>query len=104
MAEQVRVRHPELVAHAGTVEAVADRVDLASRAGQAVRAGPDSYGTLCSMVPAALGTLQDVLIAAIDSAAAALHDTGDRLRVTAEGYEASDQRRADALRAVPGTR
>ncbi|GIF28182.1 type VII secretion target [Actinoplanes utahensis] len=104
MAEPVGVRHPDLVTHAGTVETAADRVAQAGRAGRAVRAGPDSYGRLCAMVPTVLGALQDTLIAAIEAAAASLDDTGARLRATAEGYAASDQRRADAFQAIPGRR
>ncbi|WP_430783172.1 type VII secretion target [Actinoplanes sp. G11-F43] len=104
MTEPLQVRQPELTAHARTVEAVAGQVAVAGAAGRAVRAGPGAYGRLCTLVPTALGALQDVLTAAIDATAAALRDGGAGLRANADGYTAADQRRADAFRAVPGRR
>jgi hypothetical protein len=97
MHEQVTVRHPDLVTHAATVTAVGDRVSTAAQAGQAVRPSSDAYGKLCFMVPAMLGALQDVLVDGIASAADSLHDTATRLRTTAEAYEATDRRRAEAF-------
>jgi hypothetical protein len=97
MHEQVTVRHPDLVTHAATVTAIGDRVGVAAQAGRAVRAGADAYGKLCVMVPAMLGALQDVLVDGIDSAAGSLHDTATRLRTTAEDYDATDRRRAEAF-------
>ncbi|GAA1603089.1 type VII secretion target [Actinoplanes couchii] len=100
MTEQLRVRHPELATHAGTVRATGDQVTVAAEAGRAVRAGPESYGRLCALVPAALGTLQDTVVAAIDAAAAGLRAGGDRLSANTADYQAADQRRADAFRAI----
>ncbi|SDT69549.1 type VII secretion target [Actinoplanes derwentensis] len=102
MTERFEVRPPELVTHARTVQTAADQITAAGAAGRAVRAGPESYGRLCTLVPAALGALQDVVIAAIDSAAAGLHTGGDRLRANSDGYQAADQRRDDAFRAIQG--
>jgi hypothetical protein len=103
MSDQVGVRRAELVLHAGHVEGIADRIAAAADAGTAVRAGSDAYGKLCVMVPVMLNTLQDVLIDGIRSAAGSLHDTGDRLRRTASEYDTTDQRRADAFRAIRGS-
>ena len=97
MHEQVTVRHPDLVTHAATVSAIGDQVGVAARAGRAVRPGPEAYGRWCALVPAMLGALQDVLVDGIDAAGEALHDTAARLRTTAEGYQATDQRRAEAF-------
>ncbi|GGK86972.1 type VII secretion target [Mangrovihabitans endophyticus] len=102
MADEVAVRHAELLAHAGHVEAVAERVATAARAGAAVRAGGNAYGMLCAMVPAFLNGLQDVLVDGIDSAASSLQDTGTRLRATAGDYGAADERRASAFRQAGG--
>ena len=105
MAEQFGVRHGDLVTHAGSVEAVADQVSTAARAGATVRAGNEAYGKLCTMVPLMLNALQDTLIDGIDSAASSLRDTGTRLRATAGDYEATDARNASAVRsagALPG--
>jgi hypothetical protein len=80
MTDQVGVRHPELVTHAGHIEAIGDRVSTAASAGAAVRAGNGAYGKLCVIVPVMLNALQDVLVDGINSAAESLRDTGLRLR------------------------
>ena len=102
MTDQVGVRHPELVTHAGHVEAIGDRVSTAASAGAAVRAGNGAYGKLCVMVPVMLNALQDVLVDGINSAAESLRDTGLRLRTTASDYEATDRRRADVFKGIGG--
>lgn len=104
MTEQFQVRPSELAAHAGTVHTIAGEVATAGEAGRSVRAGPESYGRLCSMVPVALGVLQDVVISAICTASETLHGGGDGLLAGADGYQAADRRQADALRAVRGER
>ncbi|MEV6487484.1 type VII secretion target [Actinoplanes sp. NPDC051633] len=101
MAEQFQVRHQDLVTHAAAVGTAAARVSTVAQAGAAVRAGNEAYGKLCTMVPAMLNGLQDVLVEGIDSAAESLRDTGSRLRATAAGYEASDKRGAGDLRSRP---
>jgi Excreted virulence factor EspC, type VII ESX diderm len=102
MTDRFGVRHRELITHAGHVERIGDRVGAAQQAGAAVRAGGHAYGTLCVLVPVALGALQEVLVDGIASAAQALHDTGARLRATAEEYDAADQRRAAVLDGIKG--
>ena len=91
------VRQEDLAVHAGHVGAIGDQVSTAAQAGAATRAGPDAYGKLCVMVPVMLNALQDVLVDGIRAAAASLQDTGDRLRVTAQGYAAADERSASRL-------
>ena len=98
MAEQFGVRPGDLVALAGRVEDVGDRVTTAAQAGAAARAGGDAYGKLCVLVPVMLNALQDVLVDGITAAAGSLHDTGARLRATAADYDAADRRGAAALR------
>jgi hypothetical protein len=100
MSDQVGVRHAELITHAAHVEAIADRVSTAAQAGATVQAGGDAYGKLCVMVPVMLNALQGVLIDGITAAADSLHDTGGRLRTTAQDYEATDQRRGQAFKAL----
>ncbi|MGX6602072.1 type VII secretion target [Micromonosporaceae bacterium Da 78-11] len=104
MGEHVAVRHPELAAHAGTVAAIGDEVGAIAQAGRSVRPGPDAYGELCALVPAALAALQDTLVAGIASAAETLHDTADGLRSTAQGYQATDRRRAEVFDRLRDTR
>jgi hypothetical protein len=94
VTDQFGVRPADVTAHAGHVEAIADRVATAAAAGTAVRPGPAAYGQLCTMVPVMLGALQDILVAAIGEASASLHDTGGRLRTVAQSYETVDENRA----------
>ncbi len=100
MTGRFGVRPQDLVTHAGHVEAIGDQVTTAAEAGAAVRPGFDAYGKLCVMVPVMLGALQDVVVDGIRSAAAALDDTGARLRTTAESYTATDESRRQALREI----
>lgn len=102
MADHVAVRHAELIAHAGHVEAIGERVTIAASAGSAVRAGADAYGRLCVMVPVMLNALQDVLVDGIHASAESLRDTGARLRATASEYKSTDRRRADGFRGIGG--
>jgi hypothetical protein len=100
----IGVSPADLVAHAGHVEAVADRVATAKQAGDAVRLDAAAYGRLCTIVPALMNGLQHLLIDAIDAAAGSLHDGGARLRTTAEGYRATDENAAARHQQVWGTR
>jgi hypothetical protein len=102
MTDQFGVRHTELITHAANVEAIASRVTTAQQAGASVRAGADAYGKLCFMVPIMLGSLQDILTDGIAKAAESLHDTGTRLRTTADDYDGTDQRRAKVLDQIKG--
>lgn len=104
VTEQFGVRPADLVAHAGHVEAVGDRVANAGSAGAAVRAGAGAYGQLCSMVPVLLNGLHDVLIDGIGVAAQSLRDTGGRLRTVAGEYEGVDDRRATLADGIRGGR
>lgn len=91
------VRPEDLVAHAGHVSAIADRVTAAARAGAAIRPGAEAYGKLCVLVPVMLNALQDTLVDGITAAADSVRDTGDRLRTTAQAYAAADERSASKL-------
>lgn len=92
MHRYVGVRHPDLVTHAGTVAAIADRVTTAARAGRVVRPSSHAYGKMGLILPLMLGALQDVLVDGIDQAAASVRDTAERVRTTAQEYEAADLR------------
>jgi hypothetical protein len=104
MSDHVAVRHPELVTHAARVQAIGDRVATAADAGRAARAGPGASGKLCWIVPVMLGAPQDVLVDGIASGAEALRDTAVRLRATAQGFEVTDQRRAEVFDGIRGGR
>jgi hypothetical protein len=100
--EPLSVRPEDLASHAGHVDAVAAAVELAKDAGQATKPGPEAYGKLCTMVPMLLNSLQGIVIDGIDAAGHSLRDTADRLRTTADAYQSTDQRNADALRSIGG--
>jgi Excreted virulence factor EspC, type VII ESX diderm len=94
--DHVNVTPADLVAHAASMGAVADRVATAKQAGDAVRMGAGAYGKLCTMVPVLLNGLSGLLVDGIDNAAHSLHDTAERLRAAADSYKSSDERAAAA--------
>lgn len=87
----LRVTPADLTAHAGRVDAIAERVGTAARAGETVRLDSQAYGQLCSIVPVLLGVLQHVVDDAITTAAQSLHDTSTRLHILAHAYESTDR-------------
>ncbi len=95
-ADHVNVTPADLVTHAASMDTVADRVAAAKQAGDAVRMGAGAYGKLCTIVPVLLNGLSGLLADGIDNAAHSLHDTGERLRAAADGYQSSDERSAAA--------
>ncbi|GII25717.1 type VII secretion target [Planosporangium mesophilum] len=86
----IGVTPSDLIAHAGHVEAIGDRVATARQAGAAVRPSMTAYGKLCTIVPTLLAGLQDMVVDGIDAAAHSLHDSGQRLRTAADGYQSAD--------------
>lgn len=84
-ADGFAVSREALASHARAVDAVADDVDLARRAGDQVRLGREAYGRLCQMLPAVLEPVQQT---AIDT----LREVGDSLRACADGLRAAGQR------------
>ena len=98
----IQVRPADLRAHAATIDTVADHVETAKQAGEAVRLDAGAYGQLCTIVPVLLNGLQALLIDGIDTAAHSVHDTAGRLRATADAYQAADERAAAAHDRIRG--
>ncbi|KAB1946726.1 ESX-1 secretion-associated protein [Micromonospora sp. ALFpr18c] len=94
----IQVDPDGLTSHAGRLDRIADRLDTARQAGQHVQVGADAYGQLCAIMPTLLDGLGRTLINGIGAAAASVHDTSDRLRVSADRYRASDARAERLLR------
>ncbi|MET0425284.1 MAG: type VII secretion target [Actinoplanes sp.] len=94
MNDELTVRAEELSAHAMTVDAISETV-----AGVKQVAVPDlaAYGRLCALVPTTLGELQHALTDAVVSAGDSLADTANRLWETAQAYEFTERRRAEAF-------
>lgn len=90
-----------LAGHARGVDAVADGVDLARRAGDQVRLGREAYGRLCQILPVVLEPVQQTAIDALREVGDSLRASADGLRTAGRRYEATDvdvARRFDDLR------
>jgi hypothetical protein len=87
--DRIDVTSSDLLAHAATIDAIADRVSTAAQAGATVRMDAGAYGQLCTIVPVLLGVLQDRIIDGTATAAGSLHDTGGRLRTAADSYRST---------------
>lgn len=80
----------DLHAHATTVQAVADEVETAAQAAQAVHFDANAYGTFCQVLPAMMEPLKEIICQALSAATAGLHDSGQKLRTAAANYQGSD--------------
>ena len=97
---EVRVEAAALVAHAGAVDRIGDGLTAAVQAGAAVRTGSGAYGQLCQFVPVLLNGLQQAMVDGMAVAAESVHDTADRLRSVAVGYDVADGNAVDRLRST----
>lgn len=88
--------------HGGHVDRAADQIATVGQAGRAVRVDRDAYGQLCTIVPLMVNSLQDFVLDAIDAAVGSLHESADRLRTVAAGYQDTDVIAADAMRQLEG--
>jgi hypothetical protein len=98
--DELRVRPADLITHAAHIEALADAVSTARQAGEVVRLDGGAYGKLCWIVPALLDGLQGTIFSGMNAAVHSLHDTGERLRSVAQGYESTDTASAAHLNSV----
>ncbi|MEV0810462.1 type VII secretion target [Micromonospora sp. NPDC050200] len=99
----IRVAPADLAVHAAHLDEIADAVRLACGAGRSVRAGADSYGQLCAVVPMLLDQVQGVLVHGLDAAARSVRDTAGRVRTAAARYEETDGRADATLRRLRRT-
>lgn len=98
--DHLDVRPADLVSHAAAIEDVAGEVATSKQAGDAVRLDVGAYGKLCTIVPALLNSLSEMLVDGIDTAAGSLRDTGSRLRTAAGDYQATDEQAAATHRQI----
>lgn len=96
-SDRVEVAPGDLTRHGGRLDGIADALNTAQQAGQAVRLGAGAYGQLCAFVPALLDGLQRDLVDGIETAARSVRDTAGRIRLAAGGYDGADGRSAAAL-------
>ena len=95
---EVQANSAALMAHAGVVDRIGDGLATAVQAGESVRTGTGAYGLLCQFVPVLLNGLQQAVVDGMGTAAESVHDTADRLRSVAAGYDAADGNAVDRLR------
>lgn len=98
MADEVVVTPDDLRSHARHLDTIAENVDTAKQAGDAVRPGIDAYGKLCVLVPVMLEELQSPLVDAIAAAGESLHSTADQVRTAADAYDDTDMDNSIELR------
>jgi hypothetical protein len=101
--EGFAVSPPDLHAHAGRVDAVADRIGTAEQAGRGVRVDAGAYGQLCVMVPVLIGALDDLVVNGIATAQTSVRDTAARLRVTAATYQSTEETNQAAMDRLSGS-
>lgn len=101
--EGIEVDPAALLAHATSIEPIASAIYTAQQAGNTVRMDKQAYGKLCVIAPALLDVLQDMLVDGIAAAAESVHDSADRLRKVAGGYQASDIASQNASNQVYGS-
>lgn len=104
MSQPVQVTPEALRRHATHLDAVADDLGTARRAGDITRPGPEAYGKLCVIVPVMLDQLQAPLVEAIGVAAQSVRDTADAVIGAASDYEFTDETAAAAIRESGGGR
>jgi Excreted virulence factor EspC, type VII ESX diderm len=97
---EVQVNSAALLWHAGAVDRIADGLITAVQAGETVRTGTGAYGVLCQFVPVLLNGLQQAMVDGMTTAAKSVHDTADRLRSVAAGYDAADGNAVTRLRST----
>ncbi|MEV4754690.1 type VII secretion target [Micromonospora sp. NPDC049559] len=89
-ADGLQVTTADLVAHAASVDDVADRMGLGRSAAAGVRLGRDAYGQLCQLIPALLDPIQSSGVDALAASVDALRETAEALRLTAGDYRTVD--------------
>jgi hypothetical protein len=90
--EQFEVVADALRKHAGSVDAIADRVETARSARAQAQLGRDAYGKLpvCQMIAGLLDPVQQYGVDALAAAVDALQGSAGALRTAATRYDTGD--------------
>jgi Excreted virulence factor EspC, type VII ESX diderm len=103
LADEVAVTPAMLLRHAAGIDAAASEVAQSKRAGETVRVDSGAYGQLCTIVPALINSLQDIVLDAIGAADTSLHETARRMRAVADAYAEADSVSEEDIRRIgPG--
>ena len=69
-------------AHAGSVDAAADAIELGRTAASQVQLAGGAYGQLCAFLPALLEVVGDLAVAALGDAVSSLHESASNVRTS----------------------
>lgn len=92
----------ELLAHAGKVEALTDRLQGAVDAANTVTMNNSAYGVVCQPFAAMLQPFEEMGVRTLRQAAETLADTAGKVRDTVKAYEAEETARAAVYKGIEG--
>jgi hypothetical protein len=94
--------------HGGTVDRVADAMEMARSAVHEVSMDTQAYGQLCQFLPAILSPVFGLAVDAIHESVGSLQETAQKLRTAATATQQTDVGRSEQITAIgtahPGLR
>ncbi|WP_169734206.1 type VII secretion target [Hamadaea tsunoensis] len=87
--------------HAGTVDQVADAVELARSAVHEVSMDTQAYGQLCQFLPAILSPVFGLAVDALHESVGSLQETATKLRTAASTTQSTDVQAGQQTAAIP---
>jgi hypothetical protein len=87
--------------HAGTVDHVADAVEMARSAVHEVAMDTQAYGQLCQFLPVLLSPIFGLALDALHESVGSLQETASKLRTAASTTQATDTERQQAIDQIP---
>lgn len=96
------VLNDELLAHAGKVEALTNRLRTAADAANTVTMDNSAYGVVCQPFALMLQPFEELGVRTLRQAADTVVDTAEKVRDTARSYESTDSAQAASLKGIEG--
>ncbi|ATE54576.1 type VII secretion target [Actinosynnema pretiosum] len=93
----------ELRAHGSHLDGLVDRLRTAVDAARIASMSDDSYGLLCSFLPAVVDPVERSAADALDAAVEGVTTTADNVRTTARDYDEQESAHADAFQGIERT-
>ena len=87
--------------HGGTVDRVADAVELARSAVHEVSLDTQAYGQLCQFLPAILSPVFGLAVDALHESVGSLQETAQKLRTASSATQSTDTDRSQKIAAIP---
>ena len=100
MADEVRFPAAAVQQHAGSVDGVADAVELARSAVHQVTMDTQAYGQLCQFLPGLLSPIFSLAVGALGDADDALRETATNLQAVVARTTATDETAAGRVTAT----